>query len=91
MNQYIITEELADRLSDAFWNPCKYNHCELMLEVYDSPYNPQAERERVLDDVIGFAKINSDFINKGQDGYAVVRLVTLVQICENLREGKDGE
>ena len=95
MNQYIITENLLDRLYDAGYSRgCMERDEEhnkklgvLYKEAESHPYNPQAEREKVLKEVITeMEKYHTQCTNT----YLDVIYEPLLQIVKELRT-KGGE
>lgn len=52
MNQYIITEEELDNIADLLKRNSFYQSVidEHLDSIYNCPYNPQAEQEKMLDD-----------------------------------------
>ena len=91
MNQYIITEEdictIRDYVLGAFYEGENKEKIYDLLKaefsvVRSHPYNPQAERERVLDKIILT-------FNRDKDDY--YRVKDIIDFLEGLREGKGGE
>lgn len=59
MTQYIITEERLVKLQGYFHNQDLVKFFEIINEVFDNPYNPQVEQEKVLG--VTQVKILEDF------------------------------
>jgi hypothetical protein len=84
MNQYIITEEE--------WLRVYHVLPEMAHDIHSRPYNPQAERERVLDSLViwrSHKEYEMGAFYCGDD-YAKAWKDEWKRIVE-LREGKDGE
>jgi hypothetical protein len=85
MTEYIITEEnLQEVFEHADWGMTNFQKFKDKLH----PYNPQAEREKVLHNIQHvIAEHCGDGIHKGW----VLAHPLDIWIAKELREGKDGE
>jgi hypothetical protein len=97
MNQYIITEDIVCEGCNCCKRDGVYEkECCILLNIRSHPYNPQAEREKVLDEVLKKTEtLHETFVcphlNHPCPEGKICEVCYIEYVIEELREGKDGE